>query len=78
MSSYTKMTNHEHVYVTCRKCEDRFILDYGGKSNRQSCRYHDYKKGSCLDCGKDENHGGGNCHHVRKIYCLSFECCTIS
>ena len=77
MSSYTRVKPHT-IYVTCRKCRDSFILDYGGKSIRRSCRCHEYINGECTDCGKIESRGGHNCYHVRQYSCLGCDYCTVS
>ena len=58
----------EYGRVLCKKCGDRFIPEYGGKSHRTSCRYHDfqkYKDGTfCETCHKNKNkRSSRNCYH---------------
>ncbi len=77
MSSYIILKDEQKVYVTCRKCHDRFILDFGGKSMRRPCRRHSYNsQGICQDCGRTMEGRGGNCYHIRKNEL--FDCCNIS
>ena len=54
--------------ILCIKCGDRFKPSYGGKSHRNSCRYHRYaySKGIkyCKDCGLETNDKiTRNCYH---------------
>ena len=77
MSSYIILKDEQKVYVTCRKCYDRFILDFGGKSMRRPCRRHSYNsQGICQDCGRTMEGRGGNWYHIRKNEL--FDCCNIS
>ena len=49
-------------YVTCRKCNDAFQLDWGGKSKYTSCRYH-YGNKVCKDCQLTLP-ASRNCYHI--------------
>ena len=63
--SYTKIK--EPVYATCRKCGDRFKLDYGGYSERPSCRNHRGNGKECKDCHLPFPITC-NCYHVEKTW----------
>ena len=57
-----------HGKVICCKCQDRFKPHYGCKSERNSCRQHNYViyegKLFCLDCNKFRNEiRSRNCYH---------------
>ena len=53
----------------CVKCKDYFIIHYGGKSQRNSCRNHNWKNVGinklCKTCNKyKQNLKCSNCYHV--------------
>jgi hypothetical protein len=77
---FIDIKNHfqqEEEPVKCVKCNDRYILHYGGKSKRTSCRVHNWVKKDyeiidgqvytvelCLTCNVlKSNHGSSNCYH---------------
>jgi len=52
----------------CKKCYDKFIVHYGGKSQRASCRYHNYiaRNGHfyCINCDRFKSEiKCRNCYH---------------
>ena len=54
--------------VICCKCQDRFKPHYGCKSERNSCRQHNYViwEGElfCIDCNKSRKEiRSRNCYH---------------
>ena len=64
MCLYYPFDDTEEIhYVRCEKCSAHFKLNYGGKSQRRSCRSHKInEKGECEYCGDIHN----NCFHIRK------------
>ena len=53
---------------TCKKCNDTFVLYYCGKSQRNSCRYHNYiaykNRLYCTICNKFKSDiKSRNCYH---------------
>ena len=66
------MTDHDYKDLTresyCYKCNDTFIVDTGGYSQRRSCRYHDFKDGCCINCRCTEKKAPYTCYHIKKPY----------
>lgn len=61
----------QYSSAQCKKCNDTYILHYGGKSERTSCRNHNYIMNQlgqmqCLDCNLIKNQYSRNCYHVAK------------
>ena len=54
-------------YATCRKCNAEFKLDYGGFSERASCRIHHRGKKECKDCHLPFPISC-NCYHVKETW----------
>jgi hypothetical protein len=53
----------------CKKCKDKFVVQYGGKSERNSCRYHNYiiynNQYYCNICNKFKSEvRSRNCYHT--------------
>ena len=67
----------ERVYGTCEKCNDRFLVHWGGRSERTPCRFHSWdQSGKCSCCEQDRANYSGNCYHIRADpVCLS---CIVS
>ena len=84
MSLYDPLCLYDDKYkkirVICAKCNDVFILSYGGKSHRCPCRYHNFDKNDfCIDCNRHKKHiMSSNCYHIRKTPLCCFGGCTIS
>lgn len=49
----------------CYKCGDYFKIDSGGYSQRRSCRFHNFKNGTCVDCRSNVCNAQQGCYHVR-------------
>lgn len=68
----TENQNREqYCSAKCQKCNDKYILHYGGKSRRTSCRNHNYivnqlGQMQCIDCSKIKNQSSLNCYHTSK------------
>ena len=66
------MTDNDYNDITresyCYKCNDTFIVDTGGYSQRRSCRYHDFKDGYCINCRCTEKKAPYTCYHIKKHY----------
>jgi len=67
-AAYFKNMKDFEGKIECCKCKDRYKPFYGGKSQRTSCRYHNYVRTAnggkiCLDC-KYHGRGGRNCYHM--------------
>jgi len=57
----------------CKKCNDKFKIHFGGKSQRNSCRHHNYiiKNNSwyCNICNKFKHEiMSRNCYHTIHLY----------
>jgi len=53
----------------CKKCKDKFIIHYCGKSERNSCRFHNYiiykNQYYCNICNKFKSEvRSRNCYHT--------------
>jgi hypothetical protein len=67
----TTHQNREQNKARCQKCNDTYILHYGGKSQRTRCRNHHYivnqlGQMQCLDCNLIKNEYSVNCYHTSK------------
>lgn len=69
----TTHQNRTSTYCSakCQKCNDIYLLHYGGKSQRTSCRNHNYivnqlGQMQCIDCCLIKNQSSRNCYHTAK------------
>jgi hypothetical protein len=67
----TLQQNRSMHKVYCEKCNDKFVLTYGNKSERNSCRYHNHIVNQlgqlkCTDCDLIGNQCSKNCYHVQR------------
>ena len=60
---------YKYNKVICGKCNDRFIVTFGGYSQRRSCREHNYINNICDICNKKKNEGSQCCYHMKKKSC---------
>ena len=70
-SAYCTTHQNRKQQVKCQKCNDKYILHYGGKSERTSCRNHNYVTNQlgqpqCIDCHLIKNKYNQNCYHTTK------------
>jgi hypothetical protein len=65
------------LYKECKKCNCNFKVNIGGRSERRSCNYHNFKNNYCYDCGIFRHQlQNENCFHIKNYEeCL---CCIIS
>ena len=66
-----------YKFNDCSKCGCNFKLHIAGRSERRSCRYHNFDNNYCKDCGCFRHQiKNQNCLHIyQEKICLS---CTIS
>jgi hypothetical protein len=60
-------------YKKCTKCDCKFKLHLAGRSERRSCKYHNFDNNYCVDCGCFRHQVQNmNCLHIyHETVCLS-------